>query len=232
MDNERQTKERILHTAFGLFLEKGYENTPIQAIIDAVGIAKGTFYHHYRSKEEMLVSLVEGLTQRVVDAIEPIAQDPQLPAIDKLLKVGQTAWAKKAESFDGSVLLLAKQMRSRANRRLNDAIDEISQRWIVPLFSRIIAEGADQGMFRVRHPDLVAQVAVNLLLTFRDQVTDLLIDAVENGSARAVDELIELYRVIEESLERVLGAPTGSLPLYSSIDVRAMVARLTRGGAV
>ena len=49
------TEERILEAAQRLFLEKGYDNTTIQDIVDQLGgLTKGAVYHHFKSKEEIL----------------------------------------------------------------------------------------------------------------------------------------------------------------------------------
>ena len=49
------TEARILDAAERLFLEKGYENTTIQDIVDALGdLTKGAVYHHFKSKEEIV----------------------------------------------------------------------------------------------------------------------------------------------------------------------------------
>ena len=49
------TEERILDVAQQLFLEKGYENTTIQDIVDGLGgLTKGAVYHHFKSKEEIM----------------------------------------------------------------------------------------------------------------------------------------------------------------------------------
>ena len=69
-----QTRDRILKAAFGLFLQIGYENTSVQAIIDAVGIAKGTYYHHFKGKEEMLVVMIEQMSRRVADALDRVGE--------------------------------------------------------------------------------------------------------------------------------------------------------------
>ena len=50
-----ETVERILDTAQRLFLEKGYEQTTIQDIIDNLGgLTRGAIYHHFKSKEEII----------------------------------------------------------------------------------------------------------------------------------------------------------------------------------
>ena len=49
------TVERILDVSQRLFLEKGYENTTIQDIVDELGgLTKGAVYHHFKSKEEIM----------------------------------------------------------------------------------------------------------------------------------------------------------------------------------
>ena len=49
------TVEKILDVAHRLFLEKGYDNTTIQDIVDNLdGLSKGAVYHHFKSKEEIM----------------------------------------------------------------------------------------------------------------------------------------------------------------------------------
>ena len=55
-------KNEILDAAGILFTEKGYDNTSVTDIMNAVGIAKGTLYHHYKSKEDILNALIKRQT--------------------------------------------------------------------------------------------------------------------------------------------------------------------------
>ena len=51
----KSREERILQAAERLFLEKGYDNTTIQDIVDALGdLTKGAVYHHFKSKEDIM----------------------------------------------------------------------------------------------------------------------------------------------------------------------------------
>ena len=58
-------KKEILDTAYALIYSVGYEQTTIEAIIGEMGIAKGTFYHYFKSKLDLLDSLVERMTYRI-----------------------------------------------------------------------------------------------------------------------------------------------------------------------
>ena len=59
-----ERKEEILGAAEKLFAAKGFDNTSTGGILDAVGIARGTLYYHFRSKEEIL----DGVIQRMTDS--------------------------------------------------------------------------------------------------------------------------------------------------------------------
>ena len=48
-----ETVQKILDVSMALFLEKGYEHTTIQDIVDALGMSKGAVYHHFKSKEDI-----------------------------------------------------------------------------------------------------------------------------------------------------------------------------------
>ena len=54
-----KTKRKIFETSMSLFAKKGYEATSIEEITSVVGVAKGTLYYHFSSKEEIFNFLVE-----------------------------------------------------------------------------------------------------------------------------------------------------------------------------
>ena len=54
-----KTKRKIFETSMDLFAKKGYEATSIEEITSVVGVAKGTLYYHFSSKEEIFNFLVE-----------------------------------------------------------------------------------------------------------------------------------------------------------------------------
>ena len=54
-----KTKRKIFEESLKLFAEKGYDNTSIEDITENVGVAKGTLYYHFSSKEEIFLFLVQ-----------------------------------------------------------------------------------------------------------------------------------------------------------------------------
>lgn len=58
-EHKISNKELIVKTAYGLFLKKGYNSVSIQNIMDASHLSKGGIYHHFGSKEEILVAVLD-----------------------------------------------------------------------------------------------------------------------------------------------------------------------------
>ena len=79
-----ERRAEILDAAQGFFYTKGYDETSIQDIIDAVQIAKGTFYHYFDSKTDLLNALIDRISRRNLEYLLPIVEDQQLGALDKL----------------------------------------------------------------------------------------------------------------------------------------------------
>ena len=78
-----KTKRKIFETAMQLFADKGYEATSIEEITATVGVAKGTLYYHFSSKEEIFNFLVEEGMKLLKNSIQ-IKTDKVSSYIDKI----------------------------------------------------------------------------------------------------------------------------------------------------
>lgn len=56
--SNKQTKDQIVDAADQLFYEQGYEHTSFSQIAEAVGISRGNFYYHFKSKDEILDAVI------------------------------------------------------------------------------------------------------------------------------------------------------------------------------
>ena len=78
-----KTKRKIFETAMRLFAEKGYDATSIEEITANVGVAKGTLYYHFSSKEEIFNFLIEEGVKLLKNSIE-IKTDKLSSCLDKI----------------------------------------------------------------------------------------------------------------------------------------------------
>jgi AcrR family transcriptional regulator len=76
----RQTRERVLDAAVELFARQGYDGTSVAQVIAKAGIAKGGFYHHFASKDELLYEVYGDLITRQLAAMEEILARREPPA--------------------------------------------------------------------------------------------------------------------------------------------------------
>ncbi|MEG0091144.1 MAG: helix-turn-helix domain-containing protein, partial [Oscillospiraceae bacterium] len=83
MSRINTTKAKITKVAWKLFNEKGYDETTIDDIISESGTSKGSFYHYYSSKDELLSSLSEVFDEKYEEVMQTL--DPEMNSYDKLL---------------------------------------------------------------------------------------------------------------------------------------------------
>ena len=82
-----ERKNEILDVAEELFAEKGYDNASTNDIIARIGIARGTLYHHFGSKEEILDAIVDRMTREGISQARNIVNDKSLTILKRLTGV-------------------------------------------------------------------------------------------------------------------------------------------------
>lgn len=86
----QETVDKILNTAMSLFIERGYEHTSIQDIIDQLGgLTKGAIYYHFKSKEDILLAITHRIGQHTEQVMQAVVRDPGLNGLEKLRKMFQ-----------------------------------------------------------------------------------------------------------------------------------------------
>ena len=88
-------KELILKTAYGLFLKKGYQSVSIKDIMEASNLSKGGIYHHFESKEGILVAVLDEYFFKELDIDESIFEGLSFKKrIEKAYMLGVSLFAK------------------------------------------------------------------------------------------------------------------------------------------
>jgi AcrR family transcriptional regulator len=80
----RDKYKKIMEASTKLMVQKGYHGTSIQMIADNVGITKSTIFHHFKSKEGILVAILEEAVPGALQGLKVIAQDEKMIGLDKL----------------------------------------------------------------------------------------------------------------------------------------------------
>lgn len=72
-----QTRENIIVTATQLFMQKGYEQTSIQDILDTLKLSKGGLYHHFKSKEEILEAVMQKRAEYIIERLHEVIHNTE-----------------------------------------------------------------------------------------------------------------------------------------------------------
>jgi AcrR family transcriptional regulator len=91
----RRSRDLLFQALIGLILEKGYDRITVQDIIDRADVGRSTFYSHYRSKDELLLSATEGL-RSVLDQALATTSTASAPA--PILQVAQALFGQLDEA--------------------------------------------------------------------------------------------------------------------------------------
>ena len=188
MKKGERRKRELLEIAYRLFLSKGYENTSVDDIIDEAGIAKGTYYYYFESKEQTLEEVIGMMIEKETEAAEAVLDSP-LPVPQKMVGViASIQPAPEEKPIEGALMRPENiVMHQKIKRKLVEKV--------VPLLSRVVEEGVEQGIFAC---DNIPE-RVRMMLILSNEIFD-------EGSFtdRDVDVFIDIT-------EKLLGAQTHSL---------------------
>lgn len=207
----QETIDKILTVSAQLFVEKGYENTSIQDILDQLGgLTKGAIYHHFKSKEDIMLSVMDRqLNVHDAQWQEVINSRKYRNGLEKLREIfrssvyspRQNEVFESAPKFLNNPRILALQIKSIK--------EESAPTFIEP----VIREGMADGSITTEYPQELAEVTLLLLnlwvtpmvfggeaeeihrrvLFFRDMTKKMGADLVDDDMMRRFEELAGLY---------------------------------------
>ena len=210
--NPEITINRILDVAMVLFLEKGYDNTTIQDIVDALGdLSKGAIYHHFKSKEEIIESVIARLYGSSNSKLLEIKTSTFYTGLEKLKEIvlislknpGQEKLAMAAPNLMKNPRFLTQQLYSTIEDIVPQLIEPIIKEWIKDgsIVSDNPKEVAETFMILMNiwiNPAIFhssEEEFKNKFMFFKKLVTDLGIPVLDDK----VFEVLEKYRAIIEN---------------------------------
>jgi len=206
-------RNEILDTAQRLVYTKGYEQMSIQDILNELKISKGAFYHYFESKSDLLELLIDRMRQEAEPVILPIINDPDLSALDKLHSFFDTGARWKTARKD-YILSLTRVWYADDNALVRQKEQADLIRWATPLIVGIVRQGIREGVFNTAFPDQIGELVLYLLYHMGDAMVELIFSSEAKGIELAYAE--KLVAAYNDALERVLGAPAGSLNLMDT----------------
>lgn len=204
-------KDAILKTAEKLFFEKGFAETSVQDILDAMSISKGGFYHYFDSKNALLEDICRERSARDIERIRMELFSGKFSPVQKLnLLLGAlhlfnreearyVAMVLKVSYMDGDVLF-----RDRMRAFMIDSLR--------PMVDETLREGMADGSFFTRNPGQIGKILLMLGYDVNDEACRILASDADNPEC--VIGLMDLLDAYRESVESLCGAKFGSILLF------------------
>ena len=203
-----RTRSLLIDAAGQLFANQGYDRTAVEAIIRQARVSKGAFYHHFSSKEELLDAVTERMTAEAMDAIRPAAADTSGGAVARLNRFFGASRTWSVAHFELLREVLAALYRDE-NTTMRRKIEAHTAALSVPLLAEIVQQGTDEGVFDPPDVEMTARMMLQLAWVTREANVRTLLES--GTSSQTLVALQKRADLTLEMLERMLGAPKGSI---------------------
>ena len=158
-----ERRNEILDVAERLFCTRGYDQTSTNDILAEIGIARGTLYYHFTSKEDILDAMIDRILDEIVRRTSQIALDESVPVLERLT---QSVLAANVDTKTGDMIL--EQMHKPQNALMHAKMQERLLKQLIPLFTKLIEDGISQGLMQTDDPENT----IEMLLLYSNMVFD------------------------------------------------------------
>ncbi|MGE7926451.1 TetR/AcrR family transcriptional regulator [Lysinibacillus xylanilyticus] len=191
-----ERRNEILDAADELFGQKGFDGTSTNDILEKVGIARGTLYYHFKSKEDIMDALIERYNTQILGSAKEIASNKNIPVHERIVRV---VMALNISGGNGKEII--DHIHKPQNALMHQKIQKVIINGLPPILTEIIREGIEQGLFSTPYPYECMEMIVAYTNTVFD---DDMVDLIDEERAARIPAFIF-------NVERLLGVESGSL---------------------
>jgi AcrR family transcriptional regulator len=218
-------RDAFIEAAQRLMQTRGWEQMSIQDLLDDVGASRGAFYHYFDSKQALLEAVIGRMVDAGLGSIMPIVEDPTLPAATKLVRVfsGIGRWKTDRREL---IMAFLDVWLSDEHAVVREKFRHQLVRQFVPVLTRIVAQGIDEGSFQVASVDATARVLMMMLQGLQDEATDLFV--ARQANKVTYEEVETRFASYARAFERIVGVEAGSITLIDQPILQAWYGHGTR----
>ncbi|MFO1446080.1 TetR/AcrR family transcriptional regulator [Bacillus sp. Bva_UNVM-123] len=191
-----ERRNEILDAADELFGQKGFDGTSTNDILEKVGIARGTLYYHFKSKEDIMDALIERYTVLMLGAAQEIAADKSIPVVERIVRV-----VMSLNISGGSSKEIMEHIHKPQNALMHQKIQKVIINGVPSILADIICEGIEQGLFSTPYPyECMEMVVIYANTVFDDDMVHM-----------TNEERVSRIQAFVFNVERLLSIESGSL---------------------
>ncbi len=199
-------KATILKIALDQFHKRGYEKTSVQSIIDKAEVSKGAFYHHFKSKDEVLECIAQQYLESIEYIIKEIVNNHKCNALTKLQDLIAEILTYRADS-PSSRYKLNNVFHYQANLKFRQKLlaNTISQ--LKPYLLALFDQGIKEQSFVIPFPDETAELLIQIIGNQKKEFSQLLLKIEAKKKNKEV--IAKKLLFIAHTLQNLLVVPKG-----------------------
>jgi len=195
-----ERKNEILDVAERLFGTKGFDSTSTGDILNEIGIARGTLYYHFKSKEEILDAIISRMMNRMIEKAKTIAVRKEIPVLQRL-----TMMVFSLNVSDGHLEQeLLEQAHKPQNALMHQKMEKCLLSGINPIITDLIEEGITQGICRTDYPEEVAEMTFLYANTVFDDLMEHSEEEKQRKIAAFIYNLERLLNMEQDSMKEAI----------------------------
>lgn len=190
-----ERRSEILDVAERLFGTKGFDHTSTNDILNEIGIARGTLYYHFKSKEDILDAMIDRIIVRLMTKAKNIAKKKEIPVMQRIT---MTMVELNLDGPLGDEIMVL--VHKPQNALLHQKMQEKLLAGVDPLIEEMIEEGIEQGLFYTDYP----RETVEMIMLYSNIIFDFHVEYTQETKNRKVAAFIY-------NIERLFGMESGSM---------------------
>lgn len=211
-----RTHARFLEAAGKLFIEKGYEATTVNDIITAVDLSKGAFYHHFSSKDDVLMAVVEQWSEMSMNLLTPLLNEPGLTALDVMERFFNLSRETKMKNL-ALLMEVGTAIFDDRNPALRQRYQTMLRRRMTPPMTSLIDRGNREGVFDVPDPEEGALTILSIAEAAGDRQFDMFIAG--GDEEMLLEKIVNRVEATMTFIERILAVPRFSFTRFDPEDM-------------
>ena len=210
-------KQEFINTAEELFCRNGYESTSVQDIIDSLNTSKGSFYHHFISKEALLEEICSRRAEQIFTSVLRECGMAALP-LRKLDILLSGMIPLRDEKLRFLLMLLPVFVLPEGRTVRYSFCDRLSSCFYRPVYEQLVS-GQQSGILYCKDPENSASIILSIVNLLWVRISDMMINAEIIRRETDIGKCLRMVENSRESIERMLSLPYGSVNL---IDMPAL----------
>lgn len=203
-------RDSILKTAEQLFSTKGYDNTSIQDVLDALSISKGGFYHYFESKLSLLKAIAQEHGRQRIEGLRQEIATGRLSPIRRInMLLSETILFNHDDPDINALIVKISYIDGDSNLREETRTSMLPE--LVEMMDSAVEDGMRDGSLFTRVPGQVGRILLLLGYDVNDEMCRMM--AEDTADADRVIRAADLLNAYRECCENLLGARIGSIEL-------------------